>query len=130
MTGETNTSALPMAVEEPVLPMDEIQGIVVPGFTKPHETLLAVQFGGGNQAVRVFKRFLGEISPQIGTARQTLKDRREHRELRRATKMRYPENAPQRVFVAVAVSDPGLHKPSTGASSRPTHAVHPVLAAR
>lgn len=130
MNGETDTHALPVATEEPVLPMDEIQGIVVPGFTKPHETLLAIQFGGGIQAVRLFKKFLGEISGQIATARRTLNDRREHREARKAAKMRYPENAPKRVFVAAAFSYRGLEKLSPGASAIPSDAFRQGLAAR
>src|SRR5260221_5123912 len=96
-----------LAPEEPVLPVADIQGIVVPGFTNPHETLLGVQFGTGHQVTKNFKNFIRKMSNQIATAEQTLEDRRDHRVARRATRTRYPQEAPQRIFIAVAFSYSG-----------------------
>jgi deferrochelatase/peroxidase EfeB len=63
------------AVVEPVLDMDDIQGIAVPGFFKPHQTLLQVRLGtAGISDLRVF---LQEF--RVSTAAETLADRRAHR---------------------------------------------------
>ncbi len=47
---------------EPVLPMSEIQGIVVPGFLKQHQTLLGVTATPDSEAVVAFKQFLRKFS--------------------------------------------------------------------
>ena len=53
---------------EPVLEMDDIQGEVVPGFLKPHQTLLGLRVPAGIEVIRHFKMFLGELSGEISTA--------------------------------------------------------------
>jgi Dyp-type peroxidase family len=119
-----------LAIEEPVLPVADIQGIVVPGFMKPHETLLGVQFGPGHQVTKNVKQFIRKMSNEIATADQSLKDRRDHREVRRATKMRYPEDAPQSIFVAVAFSYGGLTRLTPGATAIPSDAFRQGMAVR
>lgn len=128
-TMNTDNVDIPLALEEPELPVADIQGIIVPGFTKPHETLLGVQFGAG-QVTRNIRQFIRKISPEIATAGQTLKDRRDHRQVRRATGMLYPDRAPQAVFVAVAFSFGGLRKLTPGAAMIPSDAFREGLAAR
>ena len=70
--------------DEPVLPMDDIQGIAVPGFLKPHQTLLGVLCPGKPEAVQAFKKLLGETAGEIATAARTLEDRRRFRQKRTA----------------------------------------------
>jgi deferrochelatase/peroxidase EfeB len=118
------------APDEPVLPMTDIQGIVVPGFTKPHETLLGVQFGTGHQVTKNFKNFIRKMSNEIATAEQTLANRRDHRLARSATKMRYPQEAPQRIFIAVAFSYSGLRRLTPGATAIPGDAFRQGMASR
>lgn len=115
-------------MEEPVLPMTDIQGIIVPGFTKPHETLVGIQFGSESQVARNIKEVLGTI--EITNALDTWEDRRKHQELRLATRSRYPENAPQSLFMAIAFSYEGLKKLTPGASAIPSDAFREGMIAR
>jgi Dyp-type peroxidase family len=119
-----------MTINEPILPMNEIQGIVVPGFAKPHETLLGFRLGDSRQTLQNFKILLQELSPSIATARETLNDRRDHRALRCITKERHPKSENQQVFLAVAFSYTGLRKLTPGADAIPNEAFRRGLAAR
>lgn len=117
-------------VNEPVLPMDEIQGLVVPGFTKQHQTLLGIQFPDAPQSVRNFRKCLGTLTKQIATARETLDDRRRHRQLRLSKQERYPEKPSPVALTAVAFSYVGLSKLTPGAEAISSVAFREGLAAR
>ncbi len=112
--------------EEPVLPMSEIQGIVVPGFLKPHQTLVGVCFPPGRSAMREVKSFLQSL--EVSTAEKTLKDRRDHRERAAGRKRRLaPESS---VLQSVAFSFSGLGKLGAEAEDIPSAAFKHGLAAR
>ena len=65
----------PSAPEEPVLEMDEIQGLVVPGLLKPRQTLLGVRIPLGSREVALnFKKLLRELADEIF---ETIQDYRE-----------------------------------------------------
>jgi hypothetical protein len=111
---------------EPVLDMDEIQGIAVPGFFKPHQTLVYVHLPRQRDAIDKFRGLLREFLPAVATAAKTLKDRREHRQIAASLRAVSPRRrAPARqatnreVLVAVAFSTPGLLKLTPGASEIP-----------
>jgi hypothetical protein len=70
---ETNLSA------EPILEMDEIQGIAVPGFFKPYQMLLGIRFSRDATSIRDIRRLLASLAPRISTAAVALADRRAHR---------------------------------------------------
>ena len=42
---------------EPVLPLSDIQGIAVPGFFKPHQTLIGVIADNKPTSIPAFKQF-------------------------------------------------------------------------
>src|SRR5438067_527535 len=72
-------AGIPAPPVEPVLDMDDIQGIAVPGFFKPHQTLLYVRVPEGRQALLHFKAFLGRVADEVSSAGLTLSDRRRFR---------------------------------------------------
>ncbi len=105
---------------EPRLAMDEIQGIVVPGFFKPRQTLLYLRIPDDAAALPAFRQFVGDLAgladapdpaqPSVSTARQTLTDRQAYR---REKKRAAAENRPMRrpdapVLVAIAFTSRGL----------------------
>ncbi len=103
--------------DEPCLDMVDIQGIAVPGFLKPHQTLLYVRL---NQAdLTGFRRFVGTFSAT--TAQQALDDRREHRS---------GQAASDRVLKAITFSYPGLMKLAPSAANIPSEAFRLGMAAR
>jgi hypothetical protein len=72
---ETNTLQPKLGAPiEPVLEMTNIQGIAVPGFLKPHQTLLYVRLPDNLGVLGQFRRFVGRLS--VATAAETLADRR------------------------------------------------------
>jgi Dyp-type peroxidase family len=107
-------------VTEPVLPMDEIQGIAVPGFLKPHQTLLGVVCQ--EKAIQAFKDVLRQLAPEIATAAQTLADRRQFRE----SKAEKPPTA----LTAVGFTFQGMRKLTPGATAIPSEAFRQGLTAR
>jgi Dyp-type peroxidase family len=107
---------------EPVFPMADVQGIAVPGFLKPHQTLLGVVCKARPQSIQAFKNFVHSIAGEIATAAQTLEDRRHFREQKTA-------KAP-RVLTALAFSYHGLSKLTPGALAIPSAAFQQGLAAR
>ena len=115
----------PITVPEPVLPMDEIQGIAVPGFLKPHQTLLGIVCGEQEPAIQTFKQILRELASQIATAAQTLKDRRRHRKQTAKT-----AHEPHPPLLAIGFTARGLSKLTPGASAIPSPAFQQGLAAR
>lgn len=100
---------------EPVLNMDNIQGLVVPGFTKPHQTLVGIRIPNGLEGK--FKELLRrDLSP--ATAAEVLADRRAFRAKKLADKTRtYVRPATEgAVFLAIAFGHSGLLRltPSSG----------------
>jgi len=113
---------------EPVLPMREIQGIVVPGFLKPHQTLVGVRFPLGSKAILNVKKFLARIADDVSTAEQTLLDRRRHRNMPRDPQQ--SSEFTSEVMLAVAVSYSGLCKLAPDASLMSSEAFRAGLVTR
>jgi Dyp-type peroxidase family len=114
---------------EPVLEMREIQGLAIPGFFKPHMTLLGLSYGDG-LVLTNFKGLLGKLASEISTAEQTLANRREFRRLRSAEKTLYPADAPSIVLTAIGFTSKGLSKLTPGARDIPSEAFQQGLPAR
>lgn len=115
--------------DEPVLDMKEIQGLAVPGFLKPHMTLLGVRYADG-QVLSNFKSFLAGLAGEVSTAEQTLENRRAFRRLRAAEKVRYPQDAPSLVLTAIAFTAKGLNRLTPGARDIQSEAFQQGLPAR
>jgi hypothetical protein len=122
---------------EPLLDVDEIQGIAVPGFFKPHQTLVYVHLPRQRNGIDKFRGLLREFLPVVATAAKTLKDRREHRQIAASLRAVSPRRrAPARhaanreVLGAMAFSAPGLLKLTPGASEIPSPAFQGGMAAR
>jgi Dyp-type peroxidase family len=111
---------------EPVLAMTEIQGIVVPGFFKPHQTLIGVGFPRGTAAIRHVKAFLRRV--RVSTADQTLQDRRTHRDLARRRKP--PIGPSSSVLQAAAFACSGLRLLGLDPDNIPSSAFKLGMAAR
>lgn len=107
-------------VLEPVLPMTEIQGIAVPGFLKPHQTLIGFTVGSDNDAVRAFKKLLRSLAEEVSSARETLADRRRYRNSEGIGK----------ALVGLGISFHGMQKLTPGAAAIPSEAFRQGLAAR
>ena len=116
----------PIKVVEPVLPMSQIQGIVVPGFLKPHQTLIGVRFPEGRAAMRAVKGFLRSF--RVSSAEVTLADRRDHR-ARAAGPIQGPAPASS-TLQAVAISFPGLGRLLAKPDALPGEAFKLGMAAR
>jgi Dyp-type peroxidase family len=112
--------------EEPVLPLDDIQGIAVPGFFKPHQTLVAVSIS--QNAVPKFKLTLKGLLSRVTSGRAALADRRSFRASSRSKKRNAA--AASKSLLAVAFTSQGLQKFTPGASSIPSDAFQQGLAAR
>ena len=128
MSTNTEQQAAPV---EPVLEMEEIQGLAIPGFFKPHMALLGVRYPDG-QVLSNFKAFLAALTQDqgISTARITLDNRRKYRQLRAAQQIRYPAEAPSIVLTAIGFTSKGLSRLTPGAQSIPSEAYQRGLAAR
>jgi Dyp-type peroxidase family len=63
---------------EPALEVEDIQGIVVPGFFKPHQTLIGLHYQRTDKAIADFLRIV--CSLDVANAARTLADRKAHRE--------------------------------------------------
>ena len=102
---------------EPQLDGDDIQGNVVPGFMKANLTLLAMSFGEPANA----RVMLGELAPQLTTAKQAMSSRLQVRQARsmRPTREQVGVVPPgvDDVFVNVAFSFAGLARLLDGADS-------------
>jgi Dyp-type peroxidase family len=116
MTGQALAPPPPL---EPVLELDDIQGATVPGFLKPHHVLLGINCGNSVDNLKRFKVLVGDLSRQVARGAETLRDRREHRQLQFAQQ----EDSKKPVaFVAVAFSFQGLLKLTPGAAAVPSDA--------
>ena len=116
-----------MVPQEPVLPLDEIQGIVVPGFFKPHQTLVGIRMEDSPDAALTFKKLLKDISREISTGKQTLDDRRRFRDSRSSGGTRKADSGP---LLAVGFTFRGLRRLTAGASAIQSDAFRQGLAAR
>jgi Dyp-type peroxidase family len=114
-------------IEEPVLDLKDIQGIAVPGFFKPHQALLFLQFDDSPTVQVEVVRHLLELlsdssSPRITNALQALEDRRNHRQKRKAI---------AKPLLALALTRSGLNRLSDDlASTVPSVAFQSDMAAR
>lgn len=108
------------AILEPVLPMADIQGIAVPGFLKPHQTLIGFTVGTGRDAVILFKNFLRMFAKEVSSAGETLADRRRHR----------AREGTGEALIGLGISFHGLQKLTPGAAALPSEAFRQGLAAR
>lgn len=85
--------------EEPILAIDDIQGNVLRGFNKEHETLLFLEI----QDSAAFRGFLRDIEDRVTTTRQVLEFRQQRRDASRAE-----ANVPTSVWLQVAFTHRGL----------------------
>jgi Dyp-type peroxidase family len=108
---------------EPVLPMADIQGIAVPGFLKPHQTLLGINFGGDVASVSAVKELLVSFAAQISTAGVTLDDRRRHRS-------NGTDKEGLQALTGIGFTFLGLSKLTPGAAGLPDAAFRQGIAAR
>jgi Dyp-type peroxidase family len=111
----TATPEKPVGPVEPVLPMTDIQGIVVPGFAKQHQTLLGIRVPTGVHVTINFKELIRRLAEEVSTAELVLRDRRLHHELRNKLKEMRPVGSPELVLMAVAFSHTGIAKLTPGA---------------
>jgi deferrochelatase/peroxidase EfeB len=113
-------------VLEPVLPLAEIQGVAVPGFFKPHQTLLGVLCPEKPAAVQAFKELLRKMVGEIATGEQTLEDRRRFRAHRIATS----NGRSKQTLTGLGFTSQGLRKLTPGAAAIPSDAFQQGLAMR
>jgi len=111
---------------EPVLEMGDIQGIAVPGFFKPHHTLLYVRLPDNPSVVAHFRKLLGGMP--VATAAETLNDRRSYRSSKPGSTERAKSDA--RVLMAIGFTYQGLLKFTPGAFSIQSEAFRLGLPAR
>lgn len=106
--------------------MSQIQGIVVPGFFKPHQHLVGVRFPKGVAPTRRVKTFLRNIP--VSSAEVTLDDRRNHRE-RAESGSEGTASAPL-LLQAAAFTFSGLSKLGLNPDDMPSPAFKMGMAAR
>ncbi|MGC9949069.1 MAG: Dyp-type peroxidase [Bryobacteraceae bacterium] len=121
------TTSMQAETPEPVLPMSDIQGIAVPGFLKPHQTLVGVSTPNDPGAVVAFKEFLRGLAGEISTAAETLADRRRFRVAKAAAG---PKPPAAKALLGIGFTFQGLQKLTPGAVSLPSEAFRQGLAAR
>jgi Dyp-type peroxidase family len=68
----------PRVPDEPVLEVEDIQGIAVPGFFKPHQTLIGLRYTRTEKAIADFQGVVHALD--IATCAETLANRKGHRE--------------------------------------------------
>jgi Dyp-type peroxidase family len=127
-----------VAPHEPVLELSDIQGLVVPGFLKPHFTLLGGRFprdaAGSIQppAVLAFKQRLSTLVDEFDHGARTLEDRRAHRRFVRgnARNATNAQVAPKTTLVGLAFAASGLRALTPGAADIPSPAFQAGLVER
>ncbi|SUX30570.1 Dyp-type peroxidase [Chromobacterium vaccinii] len=117
------------APTEPVLAMDDIQGIAVPGFLKPSQTLLGLRLPMEHDQLLKAKRFLGELAAEVSSARQTLEDRRAYRRNRQEQNTRHLQHQGD-VMMAIGFSAHGLSLLAPGGVDLASPAFQQNMAAR
>jgi Dyp-type peroxidase family len=120
---------LSAAPVEPVLELDDIQGIAVPGFFKPHQTLLGLRVPDGATAAEHFKSLVRALAVEVTDGRRTLLDRRSYRDERHKTQTRHRTESDV-VLVALAFSNSGLLRLTPGAAAIDSEAFQLGMAAR
>jgi Dyp-type peroxidase family len=115
---------------EPVLEMDDIQGMALPGFLKQYQHLIGIQFPSTPVALGRACSLIGELAAQVSTARNTLNDRRDHRESCQSTKAKKEAIKSKEALVGLAISYRGLRRLTPSADSFPSEAFRVGLAER
>ena len=111
---------------EPDLQMDDIQGIAVPGFFKPHQTLLCLRIPDDPEVLTGFRSYMSEFEVTSGT--EALNDRVNHRKAAQRGLSSPP--GPPRVLVAAALAYRLLQRLAPDASAIRSVAFKQGLAAR
>jgi Dyp-type peroxidase family len=120
----------PVAPAEPVLATTDIQGLIVPGFNKPHQTLVGVRFPSTPDGRAACRTLMKELSHEVTTAAAALNDRalfRRERQLQRSVRVKRERNM---VCLAIGFSAKGLAALTPGARSISSPAFQTNLAAR
>jgi Dyp-type peroxidase family len=122
---------------EPVLEMDDIQGIAVPGFLKPHHTLIGVRVAPDYETGRKFKELVAALAPQIATGTRTFIDRDDFRKARIRLKDAHPRSSMAftkgdegAVLVGIGFTYRGLARLTPGADGIDSEAFRAGMAAR
>ncbi|MGY8667002.1 Dyp-type peroxidase [Bradyrhizobium sp. UFLA05-109] len=124
----TNVKPRAMAPIEPVLELDDIQGIAAPGFLKPHHALVYIGLPEAiAQLVAIREHLAAMVSSRaIASGRKTLEDRRQHRQFAAGAAKR-EARAP---LVALAFTAQGLGRFTPAVSQFKSPAFRGGLAAR
>jgi Dyp-type peroxidase family len=109
---------------EPELELSDIQGIVVPGFLKPHQTLLAIRVAT-DVHLDAYRAFLAQL--KVADGAETLKDRRL---ARKAADVKTRLREHHVVFTAIGFTYLGLRRLVPGASEIPSAAFKHGMARR
>ena len=120
-----NSANEPQPPAEPILDMDDIQGIAVPGFFKPYQTLICIRIPPSREKLLAFRSFLREPEAKPSNAQETLADRRLHRESPELL-----EREPAKPLLAVSLSYRGLLRLTPGAKMIPSPAFRGGMVAR
>ena len=115
---------------EPVMAMEEIQGLAMPGFLKQYQHLIGVQFPPSPVALGRARSFVGRLAAEVSTARRTLEDRRAHRESCQSPNAKKASFKSEEALFGLAISYPGLRRLTPSADSFPSEAFRLGLAAR
>jgi Dyp-type peroxidase family len=123
---------------EPVLEMDDIQGIAVPGFLKPYHTLIGIRTAGPDyEAGKKFKRLIAELAGSLASGRATFVDREAFRQARITFRTAYPRSIRAltggdegAVLVGLGISYAGLAILTPGAAGMTSEAFRAGLVAR
>jgi Dyp-type peroxidase family len=114
---------------EPVLEMDDIQGIAVPGFIKPYHTLLGLIVPPGYDAGVKFKQLVQVLAGEVASGLDTYKDREAFRQERVRLGLQYPRSSRQitqgaegAVLIGLGISYQGLLRLTPGAASMKSEA--------
>lgn len=113
---------------EPVLELEQIQGIAVPGFIKPYQTLICVRHASDEETIVNVRAFLRQLLPHLTNGNDALADRRAHRAHRRAGERGAPPEGPP--LLAIGFTYPGLFSLTPSAESMTSQAFKLGLPAR
>jgi Dyp-type peroxidase family len=116
---ETASRGIAPGPLEPVLELDDIQGIAAPGFLKPHQALVYLRFPQDRQGLRATRTYISELLKKgiISSGAETLKDRRDHRKFV-AREVKAKDRPP---LTAIGFTAQGLRKltPAAGQIASP-----------
>jgi Dyp-type peroxidase family len=113
---------------EPVLELDDIQGIAAPGFFKPHQALIYLMFPKPTAKLAAVRALIAELVAEgaFASGRRTLQDRRDHRSYAKGDLPR-ADRAP---LMAIAFSAQGLGRLTPVVEAIPSPAFRGGLARR